>query len=435
MSKIICDVCGTSYPESSVQCPICGCVRSAEVRPSCNTGESAVGSPNGEYVYIKGGRFSKSNVKKRNRGDTLRQNSLDKKRESTKKKHNNTALVIAIILLLLSILAVITYIYVRFFMPAGNVKEQNHNVPTVSETANDTASLTVTTTAPTIATTDATELRIPCTKMSLELSNVELDKMGAVRLLNVDVVPEDTTDELQFFSDNDSVVTINNDGRLQAVGPGRALITITCGDISVSCDVFCNFEVETTQSSTAPETEPEEIVPENFKLLKEDVTLSRKGETWLCYDEDSVGVKAKDVEWSSDNEKIATVSNGKVVAVSAGVTTIRAKYEGMEAKCVIRCAASVGEYVEPTEPEEGDSSEPTVDKTCTISSTDVTIKIGEQFDLVLRDSEGYPLDAQWQVSNDCCTVDGNIVTGAVVGIAEVYCVYNEVKYVCIVRVY
>ena len=30
MSKIICDVCGTRYPESSNQCPICGCVHDAE---------------------------------------------------------------------------------------------------------------------------------------------------------------------------------------------------------------------------------------------------------------------------------------------------------------------------------------------------------------------------------------------------------------------
>ena len=29
MSKIICDVCGTSYPDTAEQCPICGCSRDA----------------------------------------------------------------------------------------------------------------------------------------------------------------------------------------------------------------------------------------------------------------------------------------------------------------------------------------------------------------------------------------------------------------------
>ena len=29
MSKIICDVCGTSYPDTADCCPICGCPRDA----------------------------------------------------------------------------------------------------------------------------------------------------------------------------------------------------------------------------------------------------------------------------------------------------------------------------------------------------------------------------------------------------------------------
>ena len=27
MSKVICDVCGTTYPETAQQCPICGCAK------------------------------------------------------------------------------------------------------------------------------------------------------------------------------------------------------------------------------------------------------------------------------------------------------------------------------------------------------------------------------------------------------------------------
>ena len=29
MSKIICDICGTTYPDTAEQCPICGCPRDA----------------------------------------------------------------------------------------------------------------------------------------------------------------------------------------------------------------------------------------------------------------------------------------------------------------------------------------------------------------------------------------------------------------------
>ena len=63
MSKIICEVCGTSYSDSSAQCPICG-----YVDPTMAEGhfqESGETMDSGEYTYVKGGRFSKNNVKKR----------------------------------------------------------------------------------------------------------------------------------------------------------------------------------------------------------------------------------------------------------------------------------------------------------------------------------------------------------------------------------
>lgn len=437
MSKIICDVCGTSYPESSSQCPICGCVRSADVRGGGYSDNSGTNSSNGEYTYIKGGRFSKANVKKRNRGETLTQSSLDKSNKKADKKHGNTGLVIAVIILILAILSVMAYIYFRFFRPTE--KKQDTNRP--ASTAAATMNVTQQSSTPPTETTEATEetnLAGACTDIKISVSSVRFDKNGSVRLLDVTTVPLNTTDSVVFVSSDESVVTVNNDGKLQAVGSGEAEITITCGAISTTCRVVCDFESDTTEPSTEPVTEPVTVSPDNFKLLKDDVTLSYKGESWICYNEDSVGIKAKDVVWSSDNEKVATVSNGKVVAVSTGVTTIRAKYEDMEATCVVRCSAAVGAYVEPTEPSEtteSDGSTPTVDKTCTISSTDVTIKVGEQFDLILRDAEGYPLEANWEVSNGCCSAEGNIITGLAAGTAEVYCTYNDVKYTCIVRVY
>ena len=54
MSKIICDVCGTSYPETASQCPICGSARSGDVQVVADSqpgGDEA--APRG-YQYVKG---------------------------------------------------------------------------------------------------------------------------------------------------------------------------------------------------------------------------------------------------------------------------------------------------------------------------------------------------------------------------------------------
>ena len=67
MNKIVCDICGTSYAESANQCPICGCVHSGDVQRVTNEINSD-GKVSTGYTYVKGGRFSKNNVKKRSNG-------------------------------------------------------------------------------------------------------------------------------------------------------------------------------------------------------------------------------------------------------------------------------------------------------------------------------------------------------------------------------
>ena len=67
MSKIICDVCGTVYPETAQQCPICGSARTAQERVVPEENQKGNTAKDTGYNYVRGGRFSKSNVKKRNR--------------------------------------------------------------------------------------------------------------------------------------------------------------------------------------------------------------------------------------------------------------------------------------------------------------------------------------------------------------------------------
>lgn len=426
MSKIICDVCGTSYPENANQCPICGCVRSVDAQTVNSMGHSA-DSRNGSYTHVKGGRFSKANVKKRNQAAGIPQADASSD-NSTGKKKNDAGLIIAVCLLALSIIAIVVYIVIRFFMPTDNPVQQDPVIPT------ETSYVTEQTTVPT------TELTIPCESVKLSAVTVEFAKAGGVRLLSVTVLPADTTDELIFTSSDESVAIVNQDGKIEAVGPGEATITVTCGTVIEVCKVRCTFEVETSEPETEAATEATTEPDEEFKLVSEDVTLSYKGETWLCYNGD---INVKDIEWSSDDEKIATVTDGKVVAVSTGVTVIRGKYNGVEAKCTIRCASSVGSY-EEEEPssessdpnqEESESSEPaTSEQLYTISHEDVTIAVGESFVLTLKDANGNTVEVTWIVSNDSCEVNGNSVTGKNPGTAKVYVAYEGREYACTVRV-
>ena len=52
MRKIVCEVCGTSYPETASACPICGSARSVDARIFVDdSGDSAHETPT--YTYVK----------------------------------------------------------------------------------------------------------------------------------------------------------------------------------------------------------------------------------------------------------------------------------------------------------------------------------------------------------------------------------------------
>ena len=109
MSKIVCEICGTTYPESANQCPICGSAKPVDMQ--------STESGSGAYTYVKGGRFSKSNVRKRNRGKEVAR-VVNSKEE--KKDRGSRGLVITAVVLMLAVLLVVGYIAFRFFFSADH---------------------------------------------------------------------------------------------------------------------------------------------------------------------------------------------------------------------------------------------------------------------------------------------------------------------------
>ena len=412
MSKIICDICGTAYQETATQCPICGSVRPGGVEAVPAGTESGEESPK-SYTYVKGGRFSKKNVKKRNR-ERMASGQYEPEEEDYDdygEEKSNTGLVVAVIVLALAIVATLLYIGSRFM---GD-KEKLPN--------NDT--IPVVTTEQTQPTTEETIQEIPCEDVYITKQSLTFDKKGVAYLLTVYTEPKETTDEVVFRSSDESVVTVNEDGKITAVGKGEAIITITCGDKVTQCEIICTFEDDSTEPTESQET----VDPDaELKLNREDFTLTSKGSTWKLYNGE---IPDEQITWSSDDEKVATVKNGTVTATGKGMATITAEYNGTKVICIVRCAESVGNYEAPTEP----TTEPEEEKNYTISRTDVTIRVGETFTLTLKNKDGETVNVTWHMSDpDICAVSGNDVTGAAKGTILVSTDYDGEYYQCTVRV-
>ena len=349
MSKIICDVCGTSYPDTASQCPICGCARTVDENMVAGDSVLPEMSDESSYTFVKGGRFSKKNVRKRMKDQNVQpvpmpmpaEEALDEDEPIVNEK-STKGLTIAVLALLASIIAVVVYLAVRFFMP-----NMGPGLMSPATTVPSTAAPT-TTAAPTVET-------VPCIDLQLDDTDVLLTFVGDSWRIDTAVQPSNTTDTVQFFSSNETVAVVSPSGEIRAVGEGSAVITVVCGDMSVECYVTCTVETLPPET-TEPVTEPTEPVTEPTEPVTEPTT-------------------------------------------------------------------------EPTEPQQ------TVTGPCKISHKDVTIKVGESFNLKLKDAYGNVVEVTWTAKNpNKVTISGNKITGAASGTTEVSCTVNGETYTCIVRV-
>lgn len=454
MNKIICDICGTVYPDTAAVCPICGFPQkesAAAVESAGNPGTGS-GAAAAATARTKGGRFSNKNVKKRNYTDSDDGNRV--KREKTEKpakpakkerpaaypehpdeEHTSRGLVIIAVILAIAVLLVGGYIISRFL--GGRDAYDNPSAPVIG-------------TNPSTETTEPTvpsETGIPCAGLTISDASVVIPGANMSYQLVIKTAPADTTDELTFASSDENVVTVTPTGRLTSVGPGTATITITCGDVVKECQVNCDFEIETEPvETTEPEettepvetTEPEETTEpteptdsKGLKLSQEDVSLFYEGESFsLAAKWDGQWLGNAQVAWSSSDPEVAKVENGKVTAVGGGYTTISATYNGKTATCIVRCRFETGTE-ETTKPTEGNTST----AKWSISHTDVSIDVAESFSLRITDENGNVANVSWSASTPgIVNVNGNTVTGAVTGMTTLTATVDGQTFSCIVRV-
>lgn len=358
MSKIICDICGTTYQDTAAQCPICGCTRDAA---ASLLGDDLLMEEVVEEPKAKSGKFSS---KKKEIFDYDEVNSVvedeevevdsydedDEADEYEETPHHNTFVVILLTVLIVALLAVAGFLFVRYFLPnMGGDEAETTAAPQVTETA-----------AP------QTELRIPCQNLVLTSGTAELTEPGQYFLLHVIAMPEDTTDEITYSSADESIATVTADGKITAVSEGETVIYITCGNSQLPCPVVCKFteETEPPTEATVAETEAVEETDETtdgteaeedkdaeevteatesagakdvvLKLKKTDIMLGVYYQFTLELDCD---LDPTDVEWSSEHPHIASVDeNGVVTAKKDGVTDIIAKYGDQEVRCKVRCS-------------------------------------------------------------------------------------------------
>lgn len=416
MSKVICDVCGTAFPETDSQCPICGCAKTPTAQPVAEETVQPEAEKTAPGTYAKGGRYAKSNTKHTPvyaaPKTTERRRRNDRKEEQP--QESNKGLVAVVIVLLLAIVMVVVYIGVSVFLSGLTILPNNDSSNPSTEA--------------TTPSTEATVEQVPCTDVKLGMATIEFQSESEQSLLAVELQPGNTTDAVVFASADPKIATVDQNGLVVPVGHGQTVITVTCGQIVKECIVICSFgEPEPT---TEP-TQPVPTAPAGFvlKLItykdSGEITLSKEGETATIYRE-SNGVKASDIIWTVDDPAVATVENGRVTGVDRGTTTVTAMIGDQVVTCLVRCAF--------------DAADPNEEPGITISDKDVTLYAGDTHKLYLQNPDSSNVqDVEWTASEEgLVEIDGNTITVLEITekkVIKVSTEYEGVTYSCTLRLY
>lgn len=157
-----------------------------------------------------------------------------------------------------------------------------------------------------------------------------------------DFKSKNNIEDVIWYSSNESVVTVDQNGHIKGVFPGKATINV----ITAPHGVIGKCEVKVLA------THVKKVILDKKKLT---LTAGETSQLTATITPDNATIK--DVTWTSDNENVARVdANGKVTALSAGLATITVTTvdKGKTATCqVLVKGAGTNQLVAPDDFESG----------------------------------------------------------------------------------
>ena len=242
----------------------------------------------------------------------------------------------------------------------------------VTAVGNGTATITATSVSGSYTAAVSVTVKIPVEiqKLTIEAEKETLTKIGESTELKVKIEPENADlQKLIWQSSDEKVATVDENGKVTAVGNGTATITATSVSGSYTAAVSVTVKI------------PVEIQKLTIEAEKE--TLTKIGEsTELKVKIEPENADLQKLIWKSDNEKVATTDeNGKVTAVGNGTAEITVTTEDGKITASIMITVKVPD-------------EPTINKTTGFrrlrarsvkqTKTSVTLQWN-----IIKDADGY----------------------------------------------
>ncbi|CAA0091129.1 Uncharacterised protein [BD1-7 clade bacterium] len=160
---------------------------------------------------------------------------------------------------------------------------------------------------------------------SSEQLNINTTTQLEAVLTEKDGRQSDISSQVNWSTSNASIATVNQSGLVTAIAEGPVTISVSYRGLKASTSISVTDLATISLSTNAPRP----------TLLE---GLFRQVESTAVFEDGSTELVTKDAQWTSDNESIATVTNGRIFGVNSGRTIIRAVFDGTEAQVRVEIA-------------------------------------------------------------------------------------------------
>lgn len=179
-----------------------------------------------------------------------------------------------------------------------------------------------------------------CTKDKVEVSGVSVSPdevslmVGETCKLSAVVSPDDAVySEIVWTSSDEAVASVAQDGLVTAVSSGNAEIYAAVGEKRGACKVSVSVPAVPVESVVISETSLDiqvgDVVELTFQIYPEDADYS-------------------EIIWTSSDETVASVEDGKVTGLAEGTAEVVVSVDGVSASCSVTVTkplpAATGDY-------------------------------------------------------------------------------------------
>ncbi len=240
---------------------------------------------------------------------------------------------------------------------------------------------------------------VPVTLITLDKTSLSM-QVGETETITATVNPDNATDKTVTWGSSDVSVATVSDGIITAKKSGEATITAKSGSCIAECKVTITVSAE---SVTLDKTTLSLAIGESATL------------TATVKPDDATD---KNVTWTSSDELVVKVDNGKVTAIKSGKATVTAKCGGKTAECVVTVTVPVSSI--------------------TLDKTTLSLAVGESATLTatVKPDDATDKTVTWSSSDESVVkVDNGKVTALTTGQAKITAAVGNITVSCDVAVY